>query len=504
MSNKFIEQYDGDWNIPEIDYSMPGVLTINKEDHNIELKLITEKDFSGKKIDIQNPSFHKIEILNGKTWNDYITLYNLLMSNVKVVGNNHFEYNFKIEFVIFGGIFNTPKDINLNSITCSFPFFVSWYDGYKDYFESSLTRNGVDSEIRTSLKKDELTDIIEVNPDFKIEIFRRYILPPLISSVRKLDISIKHFIKFIFIKPVSFDIALEYVHYFKQLIQFATGNLTYVDFSSIITQISNTKFISDVHRINEKEVSLQITNFSKLHKRNLGKSDYIHQNFMLFCICKNTKNELHSIIRNWYLTIKEYIIIYNIFLDTDEWFQNTNSTLTQVMFNNRFLNLIQALEGYYNIKNPNKYDDLKIKVQLKLKGILDRVKIEPTKDRKWIEKRIMPFCGLADKLNTIYNQFEKISNILFVDKKALYVFTKSINDIRNGFSHGATLHSDFKKNWNLYYYKLQIILLCCILESLKFSNEQIFRMILKCTRFSEIIGFIKHHEKQLNIENGNK
>jgi hypothetical protein len=140
------------------------------------------------------------------------------------------------------------------------------------------------------------------------------------------------------------------------------------------------------------------------------------------------------------------------------------------MFNNRLLNLIQAIESYHTILN-SEIDDRNFKFfETKKFEILQQIPNQ--EDREWIEKRTFPETKtLANRLNEIIQKFE-LKKTLFKNRRELDSFIYKLKKIRDDLSHGNILEYP-PETVEYLYKKTRIIVDFCILSILGFSNVKI-------------------------------
>lgn len=496
--NKNIKEHSGEWFIPEIRLMLSGVLIIDSQEYNQKLKLFSKVDFEGLDLKNGHPKDVYKTIFGNCEFDSQITLSDCRFQSLKKVGENLYELVYLASMSFFGGLFKDADNLEINELTCRFPYLSSWYDTNRIYFGTGSFNDSTDW-MKPSFALDELNDEIIINENLTIVIERRYDDLNL-GDTRKLSQEVSHFVHFKSKIPRSLNDFIKSAHIFMQLIKLSTGKLMYIDFVSCIPhkdeiQAFDKHFLSK--SLGEEDydyVFISITNFNKIHKRELIKSDYIHQGNMLFYGGSKENKRLKEIIIRWFNAYEKISSVYNIFLDTFEWFQNTDALLTEVMFNNRFVNLIQAIENYYSISEADKIRVIEKELENKKQKIIESI---PDKnDKDWLKSNIHCHMILKDKLKDLLgNKIVLISNEIFENPRKRNVFIEIIKNNRNRLSHGENREISIDKLFD-YYHKTLIILISCILDSLNFSQQEIKENLFRTLKYGNMIYQIKCEMKK--------
>ncbi|MEJ7681117.1 MAG: hypothetical protein WKG06_25345 [Segetibacter sp.] len=157
-------------------------------------------------------------------------------------------------------------------------------------------------------------------------------------------LNIKKFIKFQYNESVSFKELMNDVFVFASLLKFSLGK----PLKKMVTEIeikseSAVNHDSNFHK--EDYIRIPVGNFS-LHKGENVKRHSMHQNYMLISSWNMEKEDLNAVITKWYSN-ESFYNIYDLYIDSNNWLQNSTATLSNVMFNNKFLNIVQSLEAYH-------------------------------------------------------------------------------------------------------------------------------------------------------------
>ncbi len=500
MSNsKNLKKYSGEWFIAETGLKLSGVLIVDHHEYNQKLHLYSKVDFEGLTLKNGKPKNIYKTICGNCEFDSKITLNDCKWQSLNHVGENLFEIVYIASISFFGGVFYNSDNLKITQLTCSFPYFSSWYDTNRIYFGTASSQNSTDW-MKRSFALDELNDEMIVNEKLTISIERRYDELNL-GDTTELSQKVNHLIHFQSKIPGSLNDFIENAQIFMKLIKLSTGKLMYIDFISCIShkdelQSFDERLLSKY--LDEEDynyVFISITNFSKIHKRKQIKSDYIHQGNMLFYGGSIENKKLKEIIIRLFNVYEKFSSVYNIFLDTFEWFQNTDALLTEVMYNNRFVNLIQAIENYYTITETDKIRSSEGGLENKARKIIKS--IPEKEDQEWLLLKLNCHITLKEKLKDLLdNKIDLISLEIFKNSRQRKGFIEIIKHNRNKISHGESMDIEIEKSFD-YYQKSLIILISCILKSLNFSKLEIKDNLFRTLKYSNIIYQLKSEMKNL-------
>lgn len=160
------------------------------------------------------------------------------------------------------------------------------------------------------------------------------------------------------------------------------------------------------------------------------------------------------------------------------------------MFNNRFLNLIQALEDYHRkcmdqgIKTENDFLNKKHQVLAYIKD---------SSLKKWLNDNFKPpkHIKLEEKLQSILNFIKPIFLPTLTEHPIFVHFPTYTKDKRNELSHGKNKETYQGDLFHINLYLAQIILGICILHTLGVStiNKKIKHYLKWNDQLNEIIKF---------------
>ena len=483
--------YDGVWFNSESGEKLPGLLLIDQVDFNQTLKLYSKVSFENVSLSRENHDFTDEQTICGDCELDNkITLEKCIYKGKNHIGDGCFEIIFEPTFTYRGGISFNIRETKIFTLTCTYPFFASWYDTDRLFFGSHFVSSNYLEDLTPAIKPEGLVDEIELDDEFTILIERRYRKESWKGNEAK--IKVNHFVHFTCKNPKPFKDFQNRALTLMQLIKLSTGKLMYVDYVSIIVDNEELHDFKGKYQSLNGNVQVYITNYNSLLKRRLFEKDKIVRNNLLFYGGEKRYERLHQIIKNWFSTYENYKSIYNIFLDTFEWFENTEAYLSEIMFYNRFLNLIQALENFHYIRNDKKSGEDKKEVNAKAADLLNV--FENKEDKEWLINHIHPnHIQFRTRLeNIILEEFKYITDVLFSGNKKKQGFVERIKEFRDKLSHGEKIGLESDKMTD-YYYKTQLILLACILDNLGFSNKEIGMAYYNTIRYSSMVRYIKDY-----------
>ena len=487
ITKRKVKEKPGVWFINREGSKLPGILRINPNDYTQFLTLYTETNFEGSSIKVDDSIFGDIELIFGETSGGIpYTLKDCRFRKSSPIGENLYEITYIPEITFYGGFLKKNEETKIFQLSCSFPLLSSWYDTNRNYFGSFSPSSDLD-KMKPAISGEELTDEIVIDNDLTVAIERNYSQNAWVMS-KEVSASIHHCISFTTKSPRSYYEFRKLAYRFLQLIQLSTGKLIYLEFNHVLADENDIDSPESHLTTKDGHIYLPITFYSYDRKRDLIKSDYIHQNNMLFYGGVNKKDSLNDIIRSWFNNYDKYESIYNRYLDTFEWFQNTDAVMSELMFHNRFVNLIQAIENYHFISHPEfnkeKFGQEKEKLQTLLEFIPDK------EDKDWILERISSHTTLGQRMQDIMtNKLSFITSEIFKNRNSRDSFIHKTKRIRDDLSHGNKL--TYQTEITEYYEKALIMLASCVLLTIGLDNEQIKKTLFRTGRYSRMISFFK-------------
>ena len=476
-------KHTGKWFLPHSSIELSGKLVINRQKNQAELKLYSSCDINGIEIksDIYTPQDYNT--ICGRCDLSYqFTLTECRFKSASYFIDNLYEIVYEPNFTYTGGVFFNGDKTLATQLTCKFPYLSDWYDTNQLFF-GSYFQTPEEDQLKRAIPIENLKTIIIIDSSFSIEIERHYEQHDFSLST-EVSLEIQHSVNFISIKPITLGELKKKAYSFMKLMMLALGKQIYTNFTSVIV---------DSNELEKTEKPLRnrlnIIYFSDYLKRNIVEIKNTHRNSMLFYGGNGNHDKLNQVIKNWYNSYDEFSTIYDIYLDTFEWFKDTDIVLTEVMFKNRFLNLIQALESYHSLTDFELKNEEKTIITEKAKTLIENLEAE---DKKWIIERISPLHItvnvrlkklICSELSTVTSEFFNS-----VSEKKSFIF--KIKKIRDDISHGNKVILD-SNEVSEYYNKTLLILLSCILKNLKYTNEEILNLFSKTHSYSNRILYLK-------------
>jgi len=480
-------KHTGKWFLPHSSIELSGTLVINRQENRVELKLYSSCDINGIEIksEIYTPQDHKT--ICGKCDSSYqFTLTECRFKGASYFIDNLYEIVYEPNFTYTGGVFFNGDKTLATQLTCKFPYLSDWYDTNQLFF-GSYFQTSEENQLKRAIPTENLKTRIMIDSSFSIEIERFYEQHDFSLST-EVSLEIKHSVNFISVNAITLGELKKKAYSFMQLMMLALGTQIYTNFTSVIV---------DSNELEKTEKPLRnrlnIIYFSGYLKRNIINNKNTHSSSMLFYGGNGNYDKLNQVIKNWYNSYDEFSTIYDIYLDTFEWYKDTDIVLTEVMFKNRFLNLIQALESYHGLTDLKLKNEDRNEIIEKAKSLIKHLSPE---DNQWIIERINPLHITLNKRlkELICSDLSIITSEFFNSKSEKNSYIFKIKEIRDGISHGEKVAFDSDKVSD-YYNKTLLILLSCILKNLKFTNEEILNLFSKTYTYANRILYLKKLKK---------
>lgn len=469
-------EYTGSFYLPNRGKKYPGRIISNEENTELILEIFGDESLEGNKL-IQNASneivyYHQI-ILGNIVLHKKMTLLECYWDGTYVIGEGLFQIKYKIRTILKGSLIESYNNMKFDSITVCVPYVASWYDGWQSFEKLDKL---------SEFKKEEIQSL-SVNSNLTINLID-HITNRVKTFGKTQEINYQKYIQFSYTTEEHIENIISDIIRFTKLLEFSISKR--IRFKLIDAEIKN-KYISTTasNSTNPLLNLIQFDNFSFVQKQDVNIHS-IHQNIMLFSKWVLSKDKLNALILNWYKK-DEFYHIYDFYLDSYNWFEGTDAVLSNVMFNNRFLNLIQALEDYHRKLNDN--------------SIPDKVEFEDTKSevlkllnknsilKKWTNDRLKfkKVPDLKERLSYLVNNSIDIITGIFNDMYYFNDFPDLAKDYRNLLSHGNMKSTYQGEELNRLFLMAQIMLTICILQSLELDNETILRLIKHKSDFKRTV-----------------
>ena len=349
-----MKEFKGEWflaNNQEI--KIPGILTIDDEHFKISLQLFSTHEIS--------PQFNG-QLVLGLCALQKITIVNCYARSEEQIPFDFFISDYAPHFVFVGCHFNSLEELNFKSISLRFNYLNHWLEE-KRVSSLKLEHQGDDSVVVKYFSRNDIT--IKLNKDCNL-VFQRSCSTNGVYGT-ELHLKVKHYATFVLEEHRSFKEFLNLTVKLQNILMLCIG-----------------KPLSILERIgfSEKAIDLNETNFLKLEQNpiaiyqhseieNIAKNDFIHFSKFLISFARSSAQEIESLIIKWFEEYEKFEPVYDIFFHAIKpiW-RGDSFTMSNVTYNNAFLNIVQALESYHRIKFKKKATlENRIKELLKNKKI---------------------------------------------------------------------------------------------------------------------------------------
>lgn len=463
----------GNWSIPG-GKAYPGQLDVNYVEGEILLEIFSSEYIDSSKIHFMHDEVPRyLEYIWGQGSHlGRITLYQCDWKGTSIIGEDLYTTKYAAKFK-FQGVHLSGNELLVLSGKFSFPYLGSFYDGWETM---KIAASEFDYREINKVYRQQLM----INEELELE-FVSYIAQHLADMNVRLTIEKHEFLIFKYKKEVPFSRLLNDAVTFRKLLSFSYSQPNLHRIHNV--EISHTHIKDQIGPYQQGNSSqFPVTNFLMNKNKEISR-DISHQNHMVISKWKMSKEQLDTVIVKWYANTHLYNI-YEYYLDSNNWFQDAKeATLSIVMFNNRFLNLIQGLEDFYreHLESLKTQSDRQL-FDAKKKQVLDAIKDAPLK--KWLNDTFSPpqYAKLEEKLSAIVAQCAPVIHEAFgvVDWS---LFPGSAKDFRNQLSHGLNKEIGLGKRLHLDYQMAQMLLCICILQSLDVEDiPKLIRLNLKLQR----------------------
>ncbi len=456
-------KHSGEWFLPG-GKKFPGRLIINKKKQRITLELYGNEFIEGVAVDPPNTypqHFHTV-ILGDKIT---ATLYNCHWAGCSEVGKNLYRITYRVEYVFSGVQFSDPE-LPVRYGSFIFPHLATWFDG-EEFHDKLKGKQGlyVDGKhvVRDMLKTDE----IKINEGLTI-----FFQDQVRETIDKMDTSYKviyeKFAHFQYGADIPFRTLLKDAVTFLKLLSCCLGkplNFLIVYAGADKSKLSTVK--NDFSN-SGNTVKIHVNNYTLKKGKEIDTHSY-HGRHMMVSGETCNREEMKQVIINWFAN-ERLFNIYEYYLDSNNWMQGTKARLSNVMFNNRFLNLIQGLEDYFRehfetVLTQADRDQFNLKKSNVLRTITD-----PSL-KQWLNNsfKFTGYPKLEEKLTKIIAELaDDMSKVL--DGVSLDFFPESAKEFRNQLSHGMSKEINLGKRLHRDYHTARLLLGVCILRSLNVAR----------------------------------
>lgn len=453
--------YNGEWYLPEKQTILPGKLIIDNDKKTIILNLYCENFLNGDKIIMKNSNIVNYEMILGDV-HEIISLYQCHFMRLQRIGNSLYKLSYRIEYVFFNVHISKISDLLINKAEVVFPFLSSFFDGYSSFKDLNNIENSA-TTTSNPMKISESLEILLIDKYYKK--FKKF--------DGNYEVKYSKFIEFSYTKEQNFQEILKSLFTFSTLLSFVTKKPINYKLQKLKIKLKNINKFDHNFEVVDDLYPIYIANFS-LNSSNKEFDNDLHQNDMMFSKWQFSDEELNQFIQKWYQN-SNLATIYDFYIDSNNWFEGKSVILSNVMYNNKFLNLAQALESYFdnlNIDIITSNEEFTQKRQLALNFITDN------ELKKWVNKNLKypKSINYVDKLEFLVDKFREI----FEENEILNDFSREFpiiaKDYRHKLSHGRIEKTYQGEHFDKIYSFSKILMCFCILESIDMNKKDIKRI----------------------------
>jgi hypothetical protein len=246
--------------------------------------------------------------------------------------------------------------------------------------------------------------------------------------------------------------------------------------------------------------TVRITMWNVSHHKGQDLSNLTqHQRYMLISDGNANRKILNQVIQKWFENQK-YYVLYDYYIDSNHRFKDKEILLTNVMFNNRVLNLIQGLDSYHmnTLQEPEHIanDEEKKEFQENKEAVVAILKSSGNKALKdWMHNKVTyrkaspkPQPNIIVIIEKVLTEVRPSLNSRFHKAWLFKEFPRLAGEIRDQLSHGHQKETSQGPIMPMIFHLSQIILATCILRSLGVTD--ISDKIERYSPFSEYISEI--------------
>lgn len=417
-------------------------------------EIILEVYNSGNQ-DYEFQSYYKI--IHIEECGNYFTFFgcqSITGSNIKV--------SYKVEGYFRDVLINSLESIKVKTYSVQLPKYLN------EIFESEQF---IEVDLNYSYEY-----LCNINDNFSIQ-YKSFVKK---SKIGNYSVSYQLFIllEFRYTEEVDLEIVYNDLNILKQFFDFNSGIKNYLEPSSIIIKKNeNIKVSNRTLNSFEEQNHLHLLLFNNRFFRNIidDEKKLAGYNFRAFFSFNDDKEDIFKVIKKWYENEK-YRVIYEYYIDSNDWLQGSNRLISNVMFNNKFLNVIQALENYHKIKFGEETDNADFELDFSnnlnsLNSILKKEKKDELK--KWICKKLTGLNKvkrefyLVERLEKIKISCNLMKDINIVD------FSFNCKKKRDSLSHGNINDVFQGRELDVYYSYSLLLLLFSIFKTLEIDDEKL-------------------------------
>ncbi|MDY7004678.1 MAG: hypothetical protein SWX82_12145 [Cyanobacteriota bacterium] len=470
---KNIENLEGFWWLPsEPELKVAGILKFTKSE-GIKLQLIGSflNFYTAGKIPTNIP------IILGVVHKKIITLCNSINSNSRRSDPGFASQEYISQLALIGRHFTNPNELLFNKATVQYSYLSDWAD-------LPLIKREPDLIDLDWNKERELRFTYTVPEDIeaKTTYGKFSVIYGCSEAGKRESIDLKQFIS-LMIQPneeLSFkDFCSKFIHPLNNFITFAT------DRANSITKLELYSYYGDLdldivntgYTIDQIPIQAFYKNYypdRKEQNQFLFKYEMLFE--MLFSL-SDIKSDFSLIMQRWFDSVEKLDSVVNLFFSI--------KYKPDIYLENKFLNLVQALESYHRrqIKNHILPED---EHKERIERILDSVTSEY---KEWLKDKLnySNEPTLKERLIELLELIPEITNQLIKDKEG---FATKVKNARNYFTHyNKSLKKKVPQPEELSWFieLLSFILQACILKELGCTSERCHQLLNRNKRYKNAL-----------------
>jgi hypothetical protein len=468
-------EYHGEWFLPKYPHIRLSGILLAEED-KFELTLYSATDFLGNPFINDDNKVNSYSIILGICHDNKVTLVSSDWRKSDRISNSLDTFTVSPHFVLDGAHFQGINEINLKRISCNYSFLSAWMDGQEFYHFFDHENESLESWKQRITKK----VTVDINESLSIDILR-IVITNEFSERNSIKFSVRHFVEFRSTGSLTLNEFERHAFILKKLIEFSINEPVHVTYDYAISSNPNDRVIAIFQRRKERS-------------QKKDSSDYRNSSFMLFNAKALGESRFQYIVKNWFDSMESHGVIYDMYLDTQQWFLGSGIFLSSVVFNNRFLNIIQSLESFHYIEHQTE-EESKEKFKSDFGIILG--KLDESKDKEWLRKRTHKFSkNLEHRLYELICTFDFLFADILVSKQDKLAFAQELRKIRNALSHGSHKKTDNADDFRDKYNLSRMLLIACILFKIGFAKDEIREIFNQSFQYSSELHYLRTKSKQ--------
>ncbi len=464
----------GLWYLPNSQTKVPGKLFVNDNKTSIILKLYATTYLSGNAFEFLNSKQEDdyVEIILGDTRNSplgNLTLFGCSFAKLAPIAGELHELHYNVQFV-FNYVHILHRDkLKFNYIEILYPNSDNFFNGW-----DKLNRE--DDNPKSEYVK--VTSTIKIDDGLSIDIVdsKRHT----ISMSKNFEVLHDNHLTFNYSKTVDIDKIYKDCVTLQKMMEFSSRRKLAFIIKNAKIDIDNVSNHYEHHPF-DKELAEKTANMAHtyiysrltLNQEPFENKSKLNQNWLLFSKWTESEDSLSELLRNWFKNEKLQPI-YDFYIDTIDF--GKDGAVSNVNFNNRYLNLMQGIEAFYDYLNPEYTytNESFIATRQKVYNALESDDL-----KSWVGNhlRFPKEANFSHKLKFLCDKYFDILRILKADETLIIKYPYKAKEYRHKLSHGKINKTFQGKDLNSLYAFSQVLLCICILDSIGMDYTKIAERI---------------------------